>query len=168
MLGVLPPEIILSILCYLPIQQLQRLCRVSKPWRCFMKTNKENIFHAAAILHGFIPSRTKTIDSAPVPKKWSEDIHTWSELCTCSLTKLKPPADLTANCYQVINFIRRIFAGKAKNRAIHLMWVQLVKLFGVSRSMKSKKRSSPLISMEDSASLLSRVPVRTSFGSFPT
>ncbi|GJJ13222.1 hypothetical protein Clacol_007473 [Clathrus columnatus] len=80
MFDVLPPELVLSILSYLPIRQLQRLCQVSKFWNLFLTTNEEKIYHAAAILHGFVPPQTKSLDSIRMPK-WLEDVHSWKAFC---------------------------------------------------------------------------------------
>lgn len=81
MLGVTPPEIILAILSFLPLRQLQRFLLVSKNWNDFVHSNESSIYHAAAILHDFIPANLYLPDAKVSDVPWITNINTWKDLC---------------------------------------------------------------------------------------
>ncbi len=60
----LPPELITSILQYLPLQALHSLRRLSREWNQFFHRNESFIYHAAAVRHGFISSMDVTFEQA--------------------------------------------------------------------------------------------------------
>ncbi|KAF8518609.1 hypothetical protein JB92DRAFT_2712245 [Gautieria morchelliformis] len=80
MLGVLPPEVILTILSFIPLRQLYRFLLVSKSWNTFILLNESSIYRAAAVLHGFIPANTKLHD-ADVSDVRITHVDSWKDLC---------------------------------------------------------------------------------------
>lgn len=99
MLGILPAEIILSIFSFLPLRQLHRLLRISKPWKSFIETNDSDIYHAAAVLHGFVPPKIK-LHEATLLHTWLDEVDSWKRLCTWLPTmKLTQPLMLVGRRY---------------------------------------------------------------------
>lgn len=80
MLGVLPPEIILTVLSFVPLRQLQRCRLVSKSWDHFIHLNESSIYHAAAILHDFVPANA-SLDAKPGNVPWHFHVNSWKNLC---------------------------------------------------------------------------------------
>ncbi|TFK72802.1 hypothetical protein BDN72DRAFT_791910 [Pluteus cervinus] len=54
----LPAELVLKVLSYLSLSDLAKFLLISKEWKEFVDLNEVAIFHCAAFLHDFIPSRT--------------------------------------------------------------------------------------------------------------
>ena len=49
----LPPENVLEILSYLPVQSLRELQLISRDWRSFITTNESIFYKKAALLLGY-------------------------------------------------------------------------------------------------------------------
>ena len=85
MLGVIPPEVILTILSFLPFRQLHRLRLVSKSWNKFIYLNESSIYHAAAILHDFVPANTCILDPRLHDVSGISLVNSWKDLCVWSI-----------------------------------------------------------------------------------
>ena len=81
MLEILPPEVTLSILAFVPLRQLQRCHLLSKSWNFFIHLNESSIYHGAAILHGFIPANVYLSDAKVSDVPSIAHIKTWKDLC---------------------------------------------------------------------------------------
>lgn len=80
----LPPELILSVLVYLPLQSLHALRRLSREWHDWFDRNNEYIYQQAAFRHNFIPSAYTTLGDAVEHTKhllsrWA--IENWRAFC---------------------------------------------------------------------------------------
>ncbi|KAI0305278.1 hypothetical protein B0F90DRAFT_1181970 [Multifurca ochricompacta] len=64
MLHILPPELSLNVLSYLPIPSLLPLSSLSHQWLDFLFVNQSKIFKSAALLHEFIPPGTLLLEDA--------------------------------------------------------------------------------------------------------
>ena len=64
MLHVLPVELSLVVLSYLPLSTLCPLHTVSRKWFNFFSQNQSTIFHNAAILHGYTHPATLLLEDA--------------------------------------------------------------------------------------------------------
>ncbi|KAF8527390.1 hypothetical protein BU17DRAFT_81525 [Hysterangium stoloniferum] len=80
MLGILPTEVILAVLSFLPLRQLQRLQQLSKLWRNFINVNESEIHHAAARLHNFIKPNAN-LQGAQKSHVWLRHVRSWKDLC---------------------------------------------------------------------------------------
>uniref|UniRef100_A0A0W0FHV0 F-box domain-containing protein n=1 Tax=Moniliophthora roreri TaxID=221103 RepID=A0A0W0FHV0_MONRR len=65
MLEKLPAEVILLILSTLSIPSLHSLKLTSKAWNDFLQTNEGTVYHAAAVVHGYIDSTSEAFDRLP-------------------------------------------------------------------------------------------------------
>ena len=84
MLDKLPPENVLEILSYLPVQSLRELQLISRDWRSFISTNESIVYKKAALLHGYLlsPNSTSVSDLRSVDSRRSlETVHGWRDLC---------------------------------------------------------------------------------------
>lgn len=83
MLRILPTEISLSVLSYLPLPTLCSLPTLSRQWLDFCSENQSAIFHNAAILHEFIQPKTTQLEdalSAYVGSPW-DGVTDWKDFC---------------------------------------------------------------------------------------
>ena len=94
MLDVLPVEVLLEVLRYLPVPSLCSLFTLSHQWYDLLSANQPSIFHNAAILHGYIQPGCLRIEDALAqytgnPWKGSTD---WKDFCKSdsSLTHQEP------------------------------------------------------------------------------
>ncbi|EEB90752.1 hypothetical protein MPER_11000, partial [Moniliophthora perniciosa FA553] len=65
MLEKLPAEVILLILATLSISSIHSLRLTSKTWNNFLQTNEDTVYHAAAVVHGYIDSTSEGFDRLP-------------------------------------------------------------------------------------------------------
>ncbi|KIJ13815.1 hypothetical protein PAXINDRAFT_80194 [Paxillus involutus ATCC 200175] len=69
MLQLLPPEIALDTLSYLPLQSLYSSALVSRNWNALIAINEATVYRNAALLHRFVPEGDLRADSvSPNPK----------------------------------------------------------------------------------------------------
>lgn len=61
-----PPEILLTILQYLPLQSLRAMMLLSRDWRNFISSNSPLIYRNAAFLHRFISNPAVSLVEAKV------------------------------------------------------------------------------------------------------
>ncbi|KAH9974812.1 hypothetical protein BGW80DRAFT_158313 [Lactifluus volemus] len=82
MLGVLPSELSLNILSYLPIPSLCSLFTLSRQWHHFLIANQWSIFHHAAILHGYVQPGLQLEDALAryTGSPWEGSID-WKDFC---------------------------------------------------------------------------------------
>jgi hypothetical protein len=84
MLQFLPPEGILEILSYLPVQTLRTLQLISRDWEIFIKTNQASIYKKASLLHGFLPSSdfASVSDLQSIyPTRSLTGVDNWRDFC---------------------------------------------------------------------------------------
>jgi hypothetical protein len=84
MLSILPVEIALQVLSYLPLQTLRILQLVSRRWRTFIQHNESAVYRHAALLHGFLPSSSVTsISELPTvfPVRSVAGVGDWKNFC---------------------------------------------------------------------------------------
>ncbi|KAG8910903.1 hypothetical protein FRC01_006059 [Tulasnella sp. 417] len=85
----LPPEILIRILYYLPLQDIASFNLASKFCHDVVSTNETTVYQAAAMLHDFIGSpgpqshSTLLMDSVHQPDAtgWLENVTSWKEFC---------------------------------------------------------------------------------------
>lgn len=81
-LSALPPEIVLYILTYLPLQSLNSLRQTSKSWNQRFNENEPYIYRNAAYHHDFLPSTELSLEDAVKQcGKIVEGVTTWLALC---------------------------------------------------------------------------------------
>jgi len=73
MLSVLPVEILLDIIQWLPVTTITALSTLSKSWETFMDANESSIYHSTSKRHGFAPKDFS--DATAPPEGWK----TWCE-----------------------------------------------------------------------------------------
>ena len=80
MLYGLPTEVTLNVLSYLPMPSLLSLSLLSRQWSDFFAEHKSEIFHCAALYHGYIPPGTSYLKDANGGRPlagWTS----WMDLC---------------------------------------------------------------------------------------
>lgn len=86
----LPPELLLEIIAYLPIQSLHSLQLVSCPWNNFIRENDEYLYHNAAVHHSIVPSMK--FPFSDLPKLFSSrsllGCTNWKTLCVSSRDRM--------------------------------------------------------------------------------
>jgi len=83
MLHVLPPELTLTVLSYLPIPSLLSLPLLSRQWLDFFFTNQSAIFRRAALLHEYIQAETLLLEDAlsvNTGRPWAGSTS-WKDFC---------------------------------------------------------------------------------------
>jgi len=80
MINKLPVELALSIIAYLPIRFICSLQLVCRALNHTIKTNESQIYHAAAVYMGWIPSANCTLENVSSIYALS-GIHDWKSLC---------------------------------------------------------------------------------------
>ncbi|KAI9458950.1 hypothetical protein BJY52DRAFT_407774 [Lactarius psammicola] len=83
MLHVLPPEVTLDVLSYLPIPSLLPLRGLSRQWFTFFAANEPAIFHRAALLHEYIQPETLLLEDAlsvNTGRPWAGSTS-WMDFC---------------------------------------------------------------------------------------
>lgn len=87
MLEVLPPELTLHILSYIPAYDLACLEAVCCLWRRFLEEHKIPIYRAAAVLHDIAHPGASLEDSKGVHfSSWLDDVTDWKTFCKQSMT----------------------------------------------------------------------------------
>jgi F-box-like len=83
MLHVLPVEISLAVLSYLPLPTLCRLSSLSRKWFDFLSENQSAVFHNAAIFHGYIHPENLLLEDALSVHKGSpwDGATDWKDFC---------------------------------------------------------------------------------------
>ncbi|KAI5117611.1 hypothetical protein M0805_001211 [Coniferiporia weirii] len=82
MITVLPPEILLNVLGYCSIQTICSLQLICKDFNDFVKENETAVYHAAALLHGFIEPEQLLRDAhVNYPGSWLDGLRGWKDLC---------------------------------------------------------------------------------------
>ena len=83
MLRILPIELSLSVLAYLPLPTLCSLPTLSRQWCNLFFTNQSTIFHNAAVFHGYIQPETVSLDDALSVYKGSpwDGATNWKGFC---------------------------------------------------------------------------------------
>ncbi|KAI0783060.1 hypothetical protein C8Q75DRAFT_785619 [Abortiporus biennis] len=82
-LSQLPPELVLNILLYLPVQSLHNVEIISRSWHTFFSENATTIFHQAAFHHGLVNSMEDDLSDA-ISKhfvRFSKGITDWRSFC---------------------------------------------------------------------------------------
>ncbi|KIO20830.1 hypothetical protein M407DRAFT_29543 [Tulasnella calospora MUT 4182] len=85
----LPPELIVQILCFLPVQDIRALNLVSRYYHDVVLLNERVIYEAAATFHGFIgPSQDRSsppliseVTSRPDSTGLLDGVSSWKEIC---------------------------------------------------------------------------------------
>ena len=83
MLDVLPADVILIVLSYLPIPSLFSLLVQSRQWFDFFTTNQSPIFRTAALLHEYIQPGTLSLEDAlsvNTGRPWAASTG-WKDFC---------------------------------------------------------------------------------------
>ena len=83
MLHILPVELSLAVLSYLPLSTLCSLSSLSREWLEFFSENKSTIFHNAAVLHEYIDPETLLLEDAlsmRVGNPW-KGVADWKDFC---------------------------------------------------------------------------------------
>ncbi|KIO32681.1 hypothetical protein M407DRAFT_18440, partial [Tulasnella calospora MUT 4182] len=86
---VLPPELLIRVLSYLPIQDVVSFGLVSQSFHEVVRANEGPIYQAAAALHGFIepaenasaPQLLSAVTKIPDATGWLDDVRSWKEFC---------------------------------------------------------------------------------------
>jgi len=83
MLHILPIELSLSVLSYLPLPTLCSLPILSRQWFSLFSTHQSAIFHNAAIFHGYIQPDIILLDDALTAYKGSPwgGATDWKDFC---------------------------------------------------------------------------------------
>ncbi|KAG8951103.1 hypothetical protein FRC04_006762 [Tulasnella sp. 424] len=85
----LPPEILIRVLSYLPLQAINSFSLVSKFCHDVVSTNENAIYQAAATFHDFIESPKQQsrlpllteVVNRPDATGWMDNVTSWKELC---------------------------------------------------------------------------------------
>ncbi|KAG9043337.1 hypothetical protein FS837_009733, partial [Tulasnella sp. UAMH 9824] len=88
-LNVLPPELFIRVLSYLPIQDVVSFGLISRSFHEVVRVNEGPIYQAAAALHGFIkpaenawtPPLLSNAIRIPDATGWLDDVTSWKEFC---------------------------------------------------------------------------------------
>ncbi|KAI0359683.1 hypothetical protein OH77DRAFT_1518061 [Trametes cingulata] len=82
-IDVLPTELILRVLSYLPLQSLRNVRLLARRWNDFVVANQSTIYHHAALLHNFIDSLDTLLPQAKEARclKFLEDVPDWYQYC---------------------------------------------------------------------------------------
>lgn len=88
----LPPEILIRILSYLPLQAINSFNLVSKFCHDVVSTNDNAIYQTAATFHDFIESPKQQVRlplltevvNRPDAIGWLDNVTSWKELCRSS------------------------------------------------------------------------------------
>jgi hypothetical protein len=82
-MDVLPPELILKILSYLPIPSLSSFQLISRRHREIVCSNESYLYRNAALLHHFIPSRETTLADVKniIPRRLERRLDGWRSYC---------------------------------------------------------------------------------------
>ncbi|KAF8639383.1 hypothetical protein AX17_001539 [Amanita inopinata Kibby_2008] len=90
MLDDLPSELLLTLISYLHVSDIYRLRLLSKAWNEFITENESAIYHAAAILHCFAPSSSKSLDNlhSVYSSRALGDVSSWKNFCS-RMTQIK-------------------------------------------------------------------------------
>jgi len=83
MLHVLPAEVTLGVLSYLPIPSLLSLRLLSRQWLGFFASNQSAIFRGAALLHEYIQPGTLSLEDAlsvNTGRPWAGSTS-WKDFC---------------------------------------------------------------------------------------
>jgi len=93
LLHVLPIELSLSVLSYLPLPTLCSLPALSRQWFNLFSANQSTIFHNAAVLHGYVQPETILLDDALSLYKGSpwDGATDWKDFCKRSDHLLREP-----------------------------------------------------------------------------
>jgi len=121
MLLILPTELSLSVLSYLPLQTLCSLPTLSRQWLDFCSENQLTIFHNAAILHGYIQPKTLQLEdalSAYEGTPW-DGATDWKDFCksTSDNALMGPFHETLAPEGTILIFVGRRFCQLRKNWA---------------------------------------------------
>ncbi|KAI0287199.1 hypothetical protein BC826DRAFT_1046186 [Russula brevipes] len=84
MLSILPVELSLAVLAYLPIPSLYSLLILSRQWSHFFSVNQSRIFRNAGILHGYAKPGTLLLEEALslyTPGSPWEGATDWKDFC---------------------------------------------------------------------------------------
>jgi F-box-like len=146
MLDVLPSELSLKILSYLPIPSLYSLFTLSRQWHDFLFANQWSIFRHAAILHGYIEPGLQLEDALAryTGSPWEGSID-WKDFCKSipSLKRLEPfriPASestfLVFFTTKVAGLFNLIKTGRAKVALLRAHYPRQITTCIASKSMK--------------------------------
>ncbi|KAI8974002.1 hypothetical protein BD414DRAFT_498829 [Trametes punicea] len=82
-LDILPAELVLRILSYLPLQALRSVRLTARRWNDFFIANESTIYHHAALLHNFVDSLDVLLPEARKARylKFLEDAPDWYTYC---------------------------------------------------------------------------------------
>ncbi|KAH9889520.1 hypothetical protein C8Q73DRAFT_793718 [Cubamyces lactineus] len=83
MMDILPTELILRILAYLPLQALRNFRLSARRWNDFVVSNQSTIYHHAAVLHNFVDDLDILLPQAKVTRglKFLQDVPDWYQYC---------------------------------------------------------------------------------------
>ncbi|KAF5389649.1 hypothetical protein D9757_004139 [Collybiopsis confluens] len=79
----LPAELILLVLYNLDLRSIRTLTLVSKYWKHFIDENESSVYHALAVQHGYIPSRSLDFSllSSLYSSKSLQGVTDWKSFC---------------------------------------------------------------------------------------
>ncbi|KAK7063753.1 F-box domain-containing protein [Favolaschia claudopus] len=78
----LPAELVIAILRYIPLSTLTSLPSVSREWQSFCQVNESNLYHNAAILHGFVSSSVVYSELATtLSRRALAGVSGWKSFC---------------------------------------------------------------------------------------
>ncbi|KAI0365572.1 hypothetical protein BV20DRAFT_1038856 [Pilatotrama ljubarskyi] len=82
-IDVLPTELVLRVLSYLPLQSLRNVRLIARRWNDFFTTNQSTIYHHAALLHHFVDSLDTLLPQAKEARclKFLQDVPDWYQYC---------------------------------------------------------------------------------------
>ncbi|GBE81288.1 hypothetical protein SCP_0310150 [Sparassis crispa] len=82
-LEVLPTELVLNILSYLPLQSLFSLQLTSHFWLSFIQANESTVYRQAALVHNYSASADASLPDAKATHlgDFVVDVHTWKLYC---------------------------------------------------------------------------------------
>ena len=121
MLHVLPVELSLVVLSYLPLSTLCPLHSVSRKWFNFFSQNQSTIFRNAAILHGYTHPATLVLEDALSTHQgdpW-EGATNWKDFCKFCVAMPFPCTGVTDSESPVIVLV--LVLGR-RSHQLHMNW----------------------------------------------
>ncbi|KAG8925209.1 hypothetical protein FRC02_009857 [Tulasnella sp. 418] len=76
----LPTEVLLQALSHLPIQDIHTFKAINRSCKDVVGENEGSIYHAAAILHGFVTEST-SLQKATHNETWLNGVSNWKAFC---------------------------------------------------------------------------------------
>jgi F-box associated protein len=121
MLHILPVELSLAVLSYLPLSTLCPSHSVSRKWLNFFSQNQSTIFHNAAILHGYTHHATLLLEDALSTHQgdpW-EGATDWKDFCKLYITMPLPCTGVADSESPVLVLV--LVLGR-RSHQLHMNW----------------------------------------------